>query len=115
MFYDASKPLHLEIDKSGIGLDAGLLQMWKGINSECDEVPNSAAIHPVLFVLIKFHHYCFTKEVFVITDHKPLVAMISKDVVTLAQQLQHIIMCILQYNMCILNKPSHDLYILDWL
>ena len=30
------------------------------------------------------HHYCFAKEVCVITEYKPLVAIISKDVATLS-------------------------------
>ena len=37
----------------------------------------------VLHGLEKFHHYCFSREVLVITDHKPLVSMFKKDVATL--------------------------------
>ena len=35
------------------------------------------ALH-ILYELIKFYHYCFSREASIITDHKPLVA-ISKD------------------------------------
>ena len=34
--------------------------------------------------LEKFHHYCFGREVLIITDHKPLVSMFKKDVATLS-------------------------------
>ena len=32
----------------------------------------------ILHGLEKFHHYCFTREVHVITDHKPLVAILKR-------------------------------------
>ena len=37
----------------------------------------------ILHWLEKFLHYCFAVEVHAITDHKPLVAMITKDVAVL--------------------------------
>ena len=71
--------------------------------------------HQVLHGLEKFHHYCFAKDVNIFTDHKPLVAMISKDVVTLSQQLQHIMLHIHQYSVWIFYKPGPELYLVDWL
>ena len=65
----------------------------------------------ILHRLKKFDHYCFAKEVYVITDHKPLVAMVSKDVATLSQWLQCIILHIYQYSMHILYKPGPELYV----
>ena len=63
----------------------------------------------------KLHHYCFVTEVNIITDHKPLVAMVSKATATLSQWLQCIMLHINQYSVCILYMPGPDLYILDWL
>ena len=40
----------------------------------------------ILHDLEKFHHYCFGREVIVITDHKPLVAIFKKDVATLVTE-----------------------------
>ena len=40
-FYDASRLLYLETDASGIGLRAGLLQVWDGMNCGCNEVPEN--------------------------------------------------------------------------
>ena len=45
-----------------------------------------------------FHHYCFAREVSIIADHKPLVAIFKKDVATLSQKIQ-----------------LPDLFIIDWL
>ena len=41
----------------------------------------------ILHSLKKFHHYCLTREGRLITDHKPLVTILTKDVVTLSQRL----------------------------
>ena len=82
----------------------------------CDKIPNNATVCLIAFASKslsstewqysnieqealgilhwpnKIHHYCFAKELCVITDHKPLVAMANKDVVTLSLHLQHIIL-----------------------
>ena len=58
-------------------------------------------------------HLC--KEVYIITDHQPLVRMVSKDITTLSQQLQCIMLCMHKYSICIQYKPGPDLYIADWL
>ena len=40
-YYDASKPIYLEMDTSGIGLWTGLLQVKEGMNCGHNEVPDS--------------------------------------------------------------------------
>ena len=69
----------------------------------------------ILHWLEKFHHCCFAKEVHVITDDKPLLAMISKDVMMLSQWLECIMLCIHQYSVGILYKSSPKAYIVDWI
>ena len=49
-FYDASRPLYLETDESSVSLGTRLLQVWDGMNCECDEVPDNATLHPIPFV-----------------------------------------------------------------
>ena len=49
------------------------------------------------------------------TDHKPLVAIISKDVAMLSQDLHTTCWALHQYRVCILNKPYSNLCIVDWL
>ena len=68
----------------------------------------------ILHGLEKFHHYCFVCEVHVIIGHKPLVAIMGKDVSMLSQCLWCIILCIHQYRVHILYKPGPKLYIADW-
>ena len=42
------------------------------------------------------HHYCFDREVSIITDHKPLITIFKKDVGTLSERLHQIVSGILQ-------------------
>ena len=55
------------------------------------------------------------QEISIITDHKPLVAIFKKDVATLSQRLQQILLRILQHRDRIIYKPGRDLFIADWL
>ena len=52
---------------------------------------------------------------FLITDHKPLVSMFKKDIATLSQCIQHILLKIHQYMVQILYKPNPEIFIVDWL
>ena len=101
-FYDDTKPFYLETDMSRVGLGAALLQTWEGTLLQKDMVSANTILHPIAFAsksltgkmcrhsnierealgilngLEKFHHYCFTREVRIITDDKPLVAIFKK-------------------------------------
>ena len=68
----------------------------------------------ILHGLEKFHHYCFGRKVLVITDHKPLVSMLKKDVATLSQHIWHILLKIHQYRVQIIYKPGPEIFIADW-
>ena len=98
-FYDNTKSLSLETDASGIGLGVALLQMQEGTTCQKDVAPDNTNMCAIAFAskslmgaehrysnierealgiihgLKKFHHYCFAREVLIITDHKPLVAI----------------------------------------
>ena len=63
----------------------------------------------------KFHHYCFGREVLIITDYKPLLSIFKKDVAMLLQHIQHILLKIHQYRVQIIYKPGPDIFIADWL
>ena len=51
----------------------------------------------------------------IITDHKPLAAMFKKDVATLSQCIQHILLKIYRYRVQIIYKPGTEIFIADWL
>ena len=138
-FYDDTKPVYLETDTLGVGLCAALLQTQEGATSQKDTVPDNTILYPValaskslagtehrysnigrealgiLHRVEKFHHYCFAREVYVITNHKPLVSIFNKDVAMLSQQIQRILLKIHQYRVQILYKHGPEILIADWL
>ena len=69
----------------------------------------------ILHGLENFHHYCFAREESVIINHKPLLGIIKKDVATLSQWIQCIILRIHQYRVRILYKLGPEIFIADWL
>ena len=119
--YDDTKPLFLETDASGVVLSAALLQMHEGTTCQKDIALNNTILCPIAFAskgltdaecrysniergapgilhgLEKFHYYCFAREVPIITNHKPLVAIFKKDVATLLQCIQCVLLKIHQY------------------
>ena len=59
------------------------------------------------------HHYCFAREVLIITDHKSLVAIFKTDVATLSQHIQCILLKIHQYRVQIMYKRGPEIFIVD--
>ena len=138
-FYNEKKEFFLEKDASGVGLRAALLQLRDNTAWQQGTAPDNTILWPIAFAskslkgaksrysniehealgiihgLEKFHHYCFGRNVIVITDHKPLVAIFKKDVATLSQQIQCIILKIQQYHVQIIHKSGPQIFIADWL
>ena len=138
-FYDDTKLLYLETDASGVGLGVALLQVCKGTTCQKDVAPDNIILHPIVFAsksltgaecrysnikreaprhttwAQKCHHYCFAREVLIITDHKPLVAIFKKDMTMLSQCIQCILLKIYQYRVQIVYKPGPKIFTADWL
>ena len=138
-FHNDTKPLYLERDGSGVSLGAALLQLSDNMNCPKDTAPHNTILCPIAFVsrsltgaqqryiniicealgilhgLEKFHHYCLGREVLFITDHKTLVSIFKKDVATLSQGIQHILLKKHQYRVQVIYKPGPDIFNADWL
>ena len=136
-FYNDAKPLYLETDASGVSLGAALLQLHDNTVCQKGIVPDNIALcliafaskslisaewrysnieHEVLGIQHgseKFHHYCFGKEMLIITDHKRLVDMFKKDMATLSQCIQCILLKVHQYRVQIIYKPGPEIFIAD--
>ena len=63
----------------------------------------------ILHGLEMFHHSCFLRDICIITNHRPLVAILSKDMATLSQRLQHIMLRLHQTRVYILYTSGPDL------
>ena len=95
-----TKPLYLQSYASRIGFSAALFQTRDGMTCPKDSTPDNTILCPIAFAnkslisaehrysnierevlgilhdLKKIHHYCFTRDVNVITYHKLLVAIL---------------------------------------
>ena len=138
-FYDDTKMLYLETDASIVSLGAALLQLHDNIACQKGIPPDNTILHPTAFAsrsltgteqrysnikhealgilhgLEKLHHYCFGREVLIITDHKLFISMLKKDVATLLQHIQCILLKIHPYRVLIIYKPGPKIFIADWL
>ena len=138
-FYDDTKLLYLETDALGVDLGAALLHLCNDTACQRDVAPDNTSLRPIAFAsksltgaeqrcsnieqealgilhgLEKFHHYCIGREVLNITDHKPLAAMFKKDVATLSQRIQYILLKIHQYRVQIIYTPGPDIFVAYWL
>ena len=139
MHYNDIKLLYLETDVSGVGLGAALLQLCDNTTCQKGTVPDNTICPPIAFAskhltgtewrysnikwdalgilhsLEKFHHYCFGREVLIITDQKLLLSMFKKDVSMLLQCIQCKLLKIHQYMVQIIYKPGPEIFIADWL
>ena len=121
---------------SGISLMAALLQLRDDTWCQTHMVLDNTILSPITFVskclmgtehrysniecealgilhgLEEFHHYCFSREVLMITDHNPLVSMFKK---VWSQCIQCILLKIHQYRVQIIYKPGPEIFITDWL
>ena len=110
-FYNETKPLYLETDVSEVGLGADLLQTINGTSCPRDVAPDNNIHRPIIFANKKsiqcreeIQQYrkkiiCYitkhgkksslllAKEVSIIRDHKPQLAIFMKDVATFLQGL----------------------------
>ena len=136
-FNDETKPLYIEMDASIVGLEVMLLQTRNNTSCAKDEAPDLSIFRPIVFAskseavkrysnierealgilygIEKVHHYCFAREVSIITDHKPLVTIFKKDSAVFSHRLQQILLRLYQYRVRIIYQPGPDLFIVDWL
>ena len=75
-FYNETKPLYIGPDASGVrlGQRRGTATLRETLS--------------ILYVLEKFHHNCFVREVSIMPYQNPLFARFKKGVATLSQRLQ---------------------------
>ena len=120
-FYNSDKELVLENDASEYGLGSVLLQDGKPV-AYASRSLSSAERHyaqiekemlSVLFGLNKFHHYTYGRDVTVVTDHKPLVAIRAKPLGKAPKRLQHMLLKSQEYSYQLTYKPGKAIPVAD--
>ena len=68
-----------------------------------------------VYALEKFHHYTFAREVDVITDHKPLIAIWKKPLAKAPRRLQTLLLRARNYRFTLIYKPGTEIPTADTL
>ena len=67
----------------------------------------------VTFGLEKFHHYTYGRKVDVITDHKPLVSIMTKPLSSAPKRLQNLLLRAQKYSFSLSWKPGSEIPLAD--
>ncbi|XP_014665126.1 PREDICTED: uncharacterized protein K02A2.6-like, partial [Priapulus caudatus] len=120
-FYDPTKDLVLENDASEYGVGSVLLQDGRPVafasRSLTDTETRYAQIEKemlaVAFGLEKFHYYTYGRKVTIVTDHKPLVAIVSKPLSKAPRRLQSLLLRTQKYVFGLVYKPGTSIPVAD--
>ncbi|KAF2881235.1 hypothetical protein ILUMI_24940 [Ignelater luminosus] len=122
-YYDVNKPCILSADVSRDGLVAVLLQnkmpcayASKAMTSAQKRYAQiEKELLAILFACEHFHQYIYGKHAVVQTDHKPLVEIFNKPLVSAPLRLQRMLMKIQRYDIELHYVPGKYLYLADTL
>jgi hypothetical protein len=120
-FYDPNKELTVENDACEYGIGSVLRQEDRPVayasRSLSEAERRYAQIEKEMLAAVygleKFHHYTYGREVQVVTDHKPLVAISNKPLSKAPKRLQSLLLRAKNYNTSITYKPGTDIPVAD--
>ena len=120
-YFDTYKLTTIQVDASGIGIGAVLMQDNKPIcfasRSLIDAEKRYANIERELLAVVygctKFHHYIFGKPFVIESDHKPLEMILNKHIATAQLRLQRMLLKIQNYQLKIKYRPGKELILAD--
>lgn len=122
-YYDPAQQLTLSVDASSQGLGAVILQNGQPIayasRALTSAQQNYAQIEKetlaVVFGCVKFHQYCYGRQVEVETDHKPLQAIFNKPLYQAPSRLQRFLLAVQKYDLHVTYKPGKYMWLADTL
>lgn len=123
-YYDIDKPVTIQSDASKNSLGCCLLQQGQPVAFASRAVTrteqNYAQIEKeclsIVFACHRFHHYLYGREsITAETDHKPLVTICKKSLLSAPKRLQSMMLPLQNYNLNVVYKPGPEMYISDTL
>lgn len=123
-YYDVSKPVTVQSDASQSGLGCCLMQEGQPIAFASRALTateqNYAQIEKeclsIVFACQRFHHYLYGRDTITAeTDHKPLIAIFAKPLLSAPKRLQGMLMTLQSYSLQVVYKPGQEMFISDTL
>ena len=135
-FYDANKPLYIEVDTSKKGIGMVMLQEDSIMKDNSkSEIPTN--LRPIsyasktfsstesnysniehellglLFAVTHFKHLTCGRLVHIITDHKPLISLFRKSLVDSSPRLSRMLIQLLDYTLEVMYQPGAQMHLSD--
>lgn len=123
-YYDVTKPVTIQSDASQKGLGCCLMQENQPVSFASRALTqteqNYAQIEKeclsIVFACQRFHYYLYGRgEIIAETDHKPLISIFTKPLLTAPKRLQSMLLTLQAYNLKVVYKPGPDMHISDTL
>ena len=137
-FYNANKPLYIQMDMSNKGIGVVMLQedsiVW---NESKSEIPTNLIpilyagktlsttesnysnieheLLGLLFAVTHFKHFTYGRPVHIITDHKPLVPLFRKSLVDSSPWLTRMLVQLLDFTLDVTYQPGAQMHLSDTL
>ena len=120
-YYDPRKPLTLQVDASMRGLGAALLQDEGPIAFASKAMTGAETRYSnieremlgIVFGLERFHYYAYGNKITIYTDHKPLVAIVQKNLASAPPRLARMLLRIQKYDFQLCYVPGKDMALAD--
>jgi len=120
-YFDGTKDVKIQVDASLRGLGAALLQDKGPVeyaSKSLSEIETRYSniereMLAVLFGLERFHHYAYGRKVTIITDHKPLVAIFSKNLCNAPPRIARMLLRIHKYDIKLQYEPGKSIQLAD--
>lgn len=122
-YYDASQPLYIQTDSSKTGMGCCLFQSEAPIayssraltTTETRYAQIEKELLAVVYALEHFNEYTYGRQVVVVTDHRPLLALVRKSIADVTPRLQRLCLRLLRYSFQLVYRPGRELLVADTL
>ena len=122
-YYDPNKSLVIQCDASEKGMGASLLQegqLLAYISRALTDIETRYAqiekeLLAVVYACERFHQYTFGRQITVLTDHRPLEAIMKKELGKCPKRWQNMRMRLQAYDATVLYHPGKKMFLADTL
>ena len=122
-FYDVAKEVTIECDSSSVGLGAVLLQEGRPVayasRALSKTEQNYAQIEKeclaIVYACERMYQYILGRDVRILSDHKPLMTIFRKPMLSSPRRLQRMRLRLQKYSLRVEYQPGPQMYISDTL